>query len=275
MIYLFSSIPVTIIAYLKDKNIPFRLVPKEEFKDFLAENIAFTKEDLGISYSYGKIFPESLLNKLRIVNIHFSILPNYRGAVPVEAAILDGVRNTGITLQWTDKKMDEGDILLQKEITLNEYTTAGEARQIMDAAIPQMLDTLFATDKSGWEAVKQEGDVSYCYKTLLNRENAFIDFRKVTIDEIVSKVYAFNPQPFAWTYMNFMGNKVEVNIKRVERIELSDNSDTNVEILWLKKKGMVIFLKNGPILITEMVIEGKKTVKNGEIVSLKGRLELV
>ncbi len=273
MIYLFSSIPETVLDFLTEKEREFRLVPKDSFKEFLAESTLFQKEDIGISYSYGKIFPDSLLQKLPIVNVHFSLLPEYRGAVPVEAAIIDGKTESGITLQWTDKKMDEGNIIIQQKIGIPIGTTAGDLRKEMDSKIPQLLDELFSKEISLWPSIRQYGQITYCYKTLLERGNAYIDFKKLEVSEIIRRVFAFNPQPYAWTTFLFMGKKVEVNIQRGEEFTIDVKQEAG-SLIWVKKKGLVIFCHSGAFLITQMVIEGKKVVSNGEIVSLKGRIEL-
>lgn len=274
MIYLFSSIPETVISFLTQTKREFRLVPKDTFKEFLAENIDFAKDDVGISYSYGKIFPDSLLQKLPIVNIHFSLLPEYRGAVPVEAALLDGKNESGITLQWTDKKMDEGNIIIQKKMSIEKGTTAGDLRRAMDLEIPNLLKQLFAKDMSEWPSLPQVGEATYCYKTLLDRKNAYIDFKTTTALEAVKRIHAFNPQPYAWTTFLFIGKQVEVNLQRAEEF-ITDVKQEPGSLFWVKKRGLVISCSEGAVLVTQMVIEGKKTVLNGEIVSLKGKLEAV
>lgn len=275
MIYLFSSSPATIISFLQQNNLEFKLIKKEEFSEFVKDMPSFSVDDIGISYDFGKIFPDSLLQNLKIINIHFSLLPKYRGAVPVEAAILNGDVTTGITFQWTDKVMDAGDIILQKEVEIKQEWTSGLLQAYMDSLLPEMLQSVFFGVSRELESTKQIGGITYCYKTLLNRENAQIDFSKMTAQEIVSRVKAFNPDPYAWTKVKFQDQETTMNILNAEVYEYHTSQTGSIKPLsidWIKKRGMVIGTLFGSVLITEMVISGKKTVKNGDIVSLKGKL---
>jgi methionyl-tRNA formyltransferase len=275
MIYLFSSSPATIISFLQQNNLEFMLIKKEEFSDFVKNIPAFAVEDIGISYDYGKIFPDSLLQNLKIINIHFSLLPKYRGAVPVEAAILNGDTTTGITFQWTDKIMDAGDIILQKEVEIKPEWTSGLLQAYMDSLLPDMLKSVFFGISQDLQSSKQMGGITYCYKTLLDRENAYIDFSKMTAQEVVRRVKAFNPDPYAWAKVKFQDQETTMNILNAEIYEYHTSQTASIKPLsidWVKKRGMVIGTLFGSVLVTEMVISGKKTVKNGDIVSLKGKL---
>jgi methionyl-tRNA formyltransferase len=280
MIYLFSSTPEVVEKYLQTKQIPYTLIPKERFADFLLNIETLTNEDWGISFNYGKLFPVSLLEKIKIVNVHFSLLPQYRGAVPVEAAILNGDVLSGITLQWTSEGLDEGDIIMMRDIEVPAKTPAGDIRTLYMQHLPQMLDDLFkiSTNPGDWESYKQQGDVSYCSKSMVTRENSQLHFDKLSAVELYRRVYAFNPNPYAWCHIEFGGQSMTMNILDAEVIGHPVHIPKQLkpgEISWLKGKGMVIGTVLGYILATQVVVAGKKALKNGDIVSMKGNLKII
>ncbi|WKZ29691.1 MAG: formyltransferase family protein [Candidatus Dojkabacteria bacterium] len=280
MIYLFSSTPEVLEQYFSKKNIDYTLVPKESCSEFLASLDKLDRKDWGISFNYGKIFPAELLQKIKIVNVHFSLLPKYRGAVPVEAAVLNGDTVSGITLQWTSEGLDEGDIIMMRNFDLPVHTPAGDIRSLYIQQLPQMFEDLFklSENPNDWESYPQQGESSYCNKAMLSRENAFLSFGSLTANEIYRRVFAFNPNPYAWCDVEFNGQKTTMNIMQAEVIGHPTHVAKQLkpgEISWLKGRGMVIGTLLGYILVTEAIVAGRKVLKNGDIVAMKGNLNII
>lgn len=271
MIYLFSSKPKTIVEYFRSKNIRYELVDNEKYGIFLQTYIP-DEGDLGVVYDFGKIIPESLLQNLLLLNVHFSLLPKYRGAIPVEAALLSGEKDTGITIQKMAKKMDAGDILLQETTTIEEGWSAGTLQAVMDAQVPTLLEKLFLMPREDWKYKPQVGEPTFCYMKGLNRENAFIDFSSMTAEEILRKVHAYNPEPMAWTTILRNNKPLEMNILSAEinnEIELSPK-----QCHFVKKAGLAVGTKAGTVMLQEIIVSGSKPLRNGDIVALKGTLTL-
>src|SRR5690606_34801508 len=100
---------------------------------------------------------------------------------------------------------DEGNILLQKEIVIEEWMRAGELQSHMDTFLPEMLDNLFSLPVKKWTDKVQEGEATYCYQSLLNRENAELNVYKEAAEVIVNKIRAFYPEPTAWIKIKHNG----------------------------------------------------------------------
>ena len=272
MIYLFSSKPQTIAQYFRSSSREYTLVDKDLFNGFLATYNP-KPGDLGIVYDFGKIIPEKLLQNLFMVNVHFSLLPKYRGATPVEAAILAKETVTGITIQKMVKAMDAGDIVVTKEVRIDPIWSSGQLQQYMDSLLPDMLDRLLSQPVEKWKFVPQVGEGSICYKVLLNREKAELNFATMDSDEIFARVKAFNPEPYGWIQIKHNTQIKAMNILRVELDPITVLKPK--ELVFVKKKGVIIGCKLGSVLVTELVIAGSKPLSGGDIVALKGSISLV
>lgn len=249
----------------------FTLVEKRDFENFVVNYVPVTG-DLGIVCDFGLFIPQSLLDQLLVLNVHFSLLPMYRGAIPVEAAILAGDTKTGMTIQRMVEKMDRGDILVQQEVEIRPGWTSGDLQKHMYSKLPEVLDKVFAAPQEQWEFTSQQGEGSVCYIRWLDRPNALLKPKELTAIGFVRRVLGYNPEPLAWMEMEKTGKKVEVNILRTELFE--EAVLVQGEIQFVKKKGLAVGTKEGVVLITELVVSGSKLLRGGEIVALKGTISL-
>ncbi len=272
MIYLFSSTPKTLLKYFVEQNIPVTLIGKADFDQFLA-TYKPVDGDLGITYDFGKIIPRELLEKLHLINIHFSLLPKYRGATPVEAAILAGEIRTGITIQKMIDKMDAGPVVLQFPIDIKEGETAGELQSRMDAGLPFLMQLLFEKPVNEWIYSEQTGEPTFCYMKLLNRDNAELRPALMSSSTFINSVRAYNPEPLAWLKVLKNNTETTMNIIRAEKSEITNLKPG--EWQFIKKAGLAVGVIDGTILITELVLAGSKVLKGGDIVALKGALTLL
>jgi len=269
MIYLFSSQPKTLIEFFTRKSMKFVLIDKPGFDKFVTEYIP-QEEDLGIVCDFGKFIPQALLDRMLFLNVHFSMLPKYRGAIPVEAAILAGERKTGISIQRMVSKMDQGDLLVQHEVEIQPEWTSGELQSQMYAQLPLVLEKVFDKPQKEWKFTPQKGEGSVCYIRWLDRGNAQLKPEELTASEFVSRVLGYNPEPFAWMIMENRGKRVEVNILKAEilgGLELEAG-----KLQFVKKRGLAVGTKEGTVLITELIVAGSKPLHGGDIVALKGSL---
>lgn len=270
MVYLFSSKPRTIVEYFERNNIAYQLVTLDSFAA-MVQQYEPIKGDIGIVYDFGKFIPEKLLSALPLLNIHFSLLPKYRGATPVEAALLSGDTVTGVTVQKMVKAMDEGPLLLSVPIDIEPSWAAFELQAYMDSRLPEVLDEIFRVSPNEWQFKEQTGEPSYCYEKDLQRENGKIVFEELTADEVINRIRAYNPEPMAWCYIQKGAHILEMNMMRAKLFHEKLNQG---DIVFVKKQGLAIGCKTGSVLITELVISGSKKLANGDIVALKGSIEL-
>lgn len=176
--------------------------------DFFNE-IKKYQADIFVVVAYGKIFPENIfsLPEHRMINLHPSLLPRYRGAAPIEWALVNGETVTGITIQIVNERLDSGAILNQKTVETGMNMTAGELYDIiLPLGAELLLDTIDLI--SAGKAVPRPQDESVAvYYGKIGRDDARIDWSGRSL-EIHNKVRGFNPKPGAWT--TFRGKHMKI-----------------------------------------------------------------
>lgn len=163
----------------------------------LFESLAFI--DLVVTIGYGVILPVEILSVPRygFINLHFSHLPAWRGAAPVQRAILNGDQKFGVTVFALDSGMDTGPIYVQRDISIEPYENAGELLNRMGALGPEVIAETLTMIESGRPPIPQSSEgVSYAPK--ISKGDARIDWMKHAID-VDRRIRAFTPEPGAWT----------------------------------------------------------------------------
>ncbi|MBU1176910.1 methionyl-tRNA formyltransferase [Patescibacteria group bacterium] len=236
--------PTPIKRVAKEYNLP--ILQPEKILDIKSE-ITNLKPDLIIVSSYGKIIPKSILDipLLECLNIHPSLLPKYRGSSPIQTAILNGDKTTGITIMLMDEKMDHGPIVSQMKIDIEpsenykdlEKRLSQESGSFLIKILPQYLNNKIKPQ------IQNESEASYT--KILSREQGEIDLNK-SAKEIERMIKAFYPWPGTWFYLNKKRIKI---IKAKTSIKKQETS-----------------IKTGKdFLILELVQpEGKKTMTGEE-----------
>lgn len=230
------------------KVIQYKSIKKEGVEDL--KNLA---PDLMITCAFGQILSEEILQipKHGTFNIHASILPKYRGPAPVQYAILNGEKTTGVTIMRTDIGIDTGDIISVETLDILENETSGE-----------LLDRLSAVGANAIERVVQNlmnGEISFTPQDhdratltkMLNKNNAELDFSK-TSAEVVNKIRAYNPSPIAYTTYN--GTIIKIYSAKV----VSHTGDCG-EVLACDKK-LIIACKTGAIEVLTLQKAGGKVM---------------
>lgn len=167
------------------------------------EIISEINPDIIITCAYGKIVPESILNipKLGSINVHASILPQYRGASPIQSAILNGDKKTGITIMYMDKGMDTGDIISYEEINIDiddNYQTLSSKLSLLGTNL--LAKTLPDIINHKNNRIKQD-DSKATYTRLITREDEKINFSQNGKD-IINQIRTFSPNPGAYFKLN-------------------------------------------------------------------------
>lgn len=254
----FSSVK----KYAMDNNIPY-IQPKSVKTDEIYEKLAELNPDLIVVAAYGKIIPKKLIElpTYGIINVHSSILPKYRGASPIHAALLNGDTKTGVTTMMIDEGLDTGDILDIKEVDIDETDTLGTLTKklsnlsydLLDETITKLLNNTLVRTKQDNSKASVVG--------LINKSDLLIDFRDDN-KKIYNKVRAFNPEPTAYVMLK------EENIKIYE-IEKIDREYEGVlgEVVELTKKGPIIKCGRGAIKLLKVKIQGKKVQTGADLVN--------
>ena len=169
--------PPAVKEYAIEKNIPYIQVDK--FNDEIAQQIKDYNADAGVVVSFGKIIPEKVftLPKYGCFNIHFSLLPKYRGASPVQQALIDGAEKTGVTAFYIEKGLDTGNILVQRELDIDIKDTSETLFDKLNVlGVKVMNEALSLLDSGNCLAKKQEGEPSFC--SVFTKDNGKIDWNK-------------------------------------------------------------------------------------------------
>ena len=241
-------------VYALEKNIP--VFQPETLKDgAIAELLEELHPDVIIVVAYGKILPEYILNypKYGCINIHGSLLPQYRGAAPIQRAVMDGLSVSGVTSMYMEKGLDTGDMLIKRELPIGEETTAGEyhdALAVLGGEV--LLETLDALLEGTLSPEKQDDSLS-TYASQLSKAEGEINWNE-TATAVYNKVRGLNPWPKAFS---FMGNKRFV----VDFLYKKDGAGTPGEVLCADDEGILVACGEGAVLIKEFKPEGKKMMK--------------
>ncbi len=211
---------------------PAKVKNNQEFIEEMKE----LEPDVICVVAYGKILPKEILEipKLGCINVHGSLLPKYRGAAPIQWAVLNGDKTTGITTMYMDEGMDTGDMILKKEVEIGENETTGELWDRLAKIGGELLvETLKKVAKGTAPREKQGEDFSMA--PMLSKDMAKIDWNKSAV-EIKNLVRGLNPIMGAYTHLK--GKKI-----KFWKVEIAKEDELIVENL--------DFLSNGTVLVSD------------------------
>lgn len=214
--------------------------------------------DVAFLHSFGKKVPVEILNKPKygFFNIHFSLLPKYRGASPVETAILMGEQTSGVTIFKMNERIDEGDILLQKEVEIENRDYLEVEALMIEAGLRLLRDAVDIIESGNINLTPQRGNPSYTRR--IKKEDGFIDFRIMESIEIYRKYLAFKKWPGIFT--TYKGKRVVF-----EKINHSNLQGRAAEVMGINP--FMVGCKTGSILIELLKVEGRSVVKGNEFVN--------
>ena len=218
--------------------------------------------DFFVVIAYGKILPRRILDipKIACVNVHGSLLPKYRGAAPIQRAVINGEKVTGITTMRMDEGVDTGDILLTEETPIGESETAGELFDRLASIAPALLmKTLYGLQEGSIQPVSQPEEGA-TYAAMLTKEDGLLDFSLPSC-RIQSQVRGCNPWPCAYTVHH--GKKIK--IFSCEASSLS--SDLPAGTLFAQNGKLYVSCADGVLHITELQAEGSKRMTDNAYVN--------
>jgi methionyl-tRNA formyltransferase len=226
--------------------------PEKIDKSYFDQNLKPLDADMAIVVAFGQILSKEVLNELKFgwINIHYSLLPKFRGAAPVQRAILIGVKETGISFFAIDEGLDTGSIIKSYPYQLSDSATTDSVLQELNAMATQKIEEIITGIQNGsFEPVKQSGEVSTAPK--LNEKDLRIDWNELSA-EINRKVRAGNKRLSAWTTIA----DSKIKILSISESALDEKIDHGqIRVL---NKIVNVGCKNGSLIINEVIPEGKK-----------------
>ncbi len=193
-------------------------------------------------------------------NLHASLLPAYRGAAPINWAVINGERKTGITTFFIDEKIDTGHIILQKEVTINDTDTAGILHDtLMIEGAELVVQTIKEIENDSVEIKPQPKDTSFKTAYKLNRENTKINWQK-DIGTINNLIRGLSPYPAAWCELYNKGNSEHIKIYDAKPVEETHNFDIGKVII--EDSTIKVAVKNGYMIVEKLQLPGKKAMNS-------------
>lgn len=227
--------------FAEEKGLPILQPEKVRKNEEFITKIKDLKPDVICVVAYGKILPKEILEipKYGCINVHGSLLPKYRGAAPIQWAVLNGDKETGITTMYMDVGMDTGDMILKEKVTIGDDETTGELWDRLAKIGGELLvKTLKEIENGTVKRIKQDDDFSLA--PMLDKSIAKIDWKNKKAIEIKNLVRGLNPIMGAYSFLN--GKKI-----KFWKVDILNNNDINIEENKENKEN----LENGTVLISD------------------------
>ncbi|TCL60091.1 methionyl-tRNA formyltransferase [Kineothrix alysoides] len=219
------------------------------------EELRRYEADIFVVAAFGQILSEEILNMPRLgsINIHASLLPKYRGAAPIQGAILNGESETGITIMQMDKGIDTGDMLMKCTVPISEKDTGESLHDKLCEAGAKLITEALPLIENGKLIPEKQNEEEATYVTVLKKSQGHIDWTKEAsvIDRLIR---GLNPWPSAYTYYDNKTLKIwEAEPKEQEEKAVQAGTVTKVE-----KDAFYVKAGNGELKVTQVQLEGKK-----------------
>ena len=243
---------------------PEKVRKNEEF----IEQIKALNPDVICVVAYGKILPKEILDipRLGCINVHGSLLPKYRGAAPIQWAVLNGDKTTGVTTMYMDVGMDTGDMILKQEVEIGENETTGELWDRLSKIGGELLVETLKQIENGTAPREKQGD-DFSVAPMLSKDMAKIDWKNKTAQEIKNLVRGLNPIMGAYTFLN--GSKIKFwKVGIVNSIDFDVDKAQSLEngsvLVSDQKQGLFIKTKQGILSVLEIQGENAKRMSIGD-----------
>jgi methionyl-tRNA formyltransferase len=236
-------------AALAGGDVPV-LQPKRIKSEEAVAKIRELAPDAIVVMAYGQILPRTVLEipRMACLNLHASLLPRHRGAAPIQAAIVAGDRETGISVMYMDEGIDTGDVLLQKRIEIAPDETGGSLHDRLAEIAPGALDEALTQLQAGTAPRIPQDSSAATYAPKLEREHGRIDWSEPA-ELIERRIRAFNPWPGAFTVLRYhAGTERKLKIFCASVVDSCSADPAN----------LVIPVKNGAVRLEEVQLEGKR-----------------
>ncbi|TYA78386.1 methionyl-tRNA formyltransferase [Seonamhaeicola marinus] len=244
--------------YAKANNLNVLQPTNLKSEDFINE-LAALKANLQIVVAF-RMLPKVVwqMPEYGTFNLHASLLPNYRGAAPINWAIINGETKTGVSTFFIDEKIDTGEMILQEDIAIDASENAGSLHdKLMTLGSALVLKTVALIQKGNVKTKPQvdTADIKTAYK--LNRDNCKIDWN-AALDHIYNQIRGLSPYPAAWCTLINGEDKLDIKIYKAEK-EIKEHTNEVGTIVFTKNE-LKVSVSEGYIKITEIKIPGKRNM---------------
>lgn len=252
-----AMVPTPVKAAAEELGIPvFQPVKIREAKDMLEK----TEADVCVVAAFGQIIPSSILHmkKYGCINVHASLLPKYRGAAPIQWAVIDGEKESGVTIMQMDEGLDTGDMLAKTVVPLDEKETGGSLFDKLSEAGGRLCVETLAKLEKGEITPERQGESPTAYASMLDKKMGNIDWNKsaVVIERLVR---GLNPWPSAYTHLDGKTLKIWA----CDVLPQSASKGAGGEILEVTKDAIHVQTGDGILALREIQLAGKARMDAG------------
>lgn len=252
-----AMVPTPVKAVAEELGIPvFQPVKIREAKDVLEK----TEADVCVVAAFGQIIPASILHmkKYGCINVHASLLPKYRGAAPIQWAVIDGEKESGVTIMQMDEGLDTGDMLAKAIVPLDEKETGGSLFDKLSEAGGRLCVETLAKLEKGEIIPEKQGESPTAYASMLDKKMGNIDWNKsaVVIERLVR---GLNPWPSAYTHLDGKTLKIWA----CDVLPQSASKGESGEILEVTKDAIHVQTGDGILVLREIQLAGKARMDAG------------
>jgi len=233
------------------------------------EALRALKPDLIVTAAYGKILPKAVLDlpPLGCINVHASLLPKYRGAAPIQHAIMDGETETGVTIMYMDEGLDTGDMIAWRKTAITDEDDAGTLFDRLSRIGAELLLETLPLIAAGKAPRVPQRDEEAVYASMLTREDEKIDWNDDHI-RVFNRVRALRPAPGAYT---LMGGDV-LKIWRCRKAPEFGSGTLPGTVVHVGRDGFAVQCGGGAVFVEQVQPAGKKAMPAGEFLK-SGRLK--
>jgi methionyl-tRNA formyltransferase len=230
---------------------------------FLAQ-LRELKADLYVVAAFGQILPQSLLDipPLGVINVHTSLLPKYRGAAPIQRALMAGDPITGVTIMKIVRQLDAGDILAVAETPLPQEMTFGELEVELCALSKPLLASVLRAYEEGIPPSIPQDSTRVTFAPKINTDECKVDWSR-SAQEIHNKIRALSPHPGAWCWVVYGNEKRRVKIFQ-SRVATNSNSNAPGALSFQKNSGLIVSCGIDAIELFSVQPEGKRPMNSAE-----------
>jgi methionyl-tRNA formyltransferase len=254
----------------EEKGIPL-YQPGDVNRDFFINQMRRLKPDLVVLVAFGQLLGPNFLSipRLLTINLHPSLLPRYRGPSPIPWAIINGERETGVTVQKVEKELDKGGIILQKKVPIDPLETAADLERELSFLGAELLGEAIEIIKRGQIQYRSQNETEATYAPKIEKADSLIDWSKSALT-IHNLVRGSNSYPGASTFVWLRGKRMRIKIWRTELLKENSNLEKDAlvgQIIQIcKPEGFLVKGGDVPLLVKEVQLPNRNPISGYDFI---------
>ena len=257
----YTLTPPPVKVYAEEKGLPV-YQPKTLRDEAFAELLRQIDPEVIVVVAFGKILPANVLDypKYGCVNVHGSLLPAYRGAAPMQRAIIDGCAETGITTMFMDIGLDTGDMLLKKSVAIDLHDTFETVHDKLGECGAELLLRTLALLEAGEITPEKQDDALATYAQKIEKEDCLLDFSR-TAKEVHDRIRGLSPIPLSFTHTP------DGKLLKVVSSDLGAGKGKPGEVISLENGRITVACGEGAVALLSVLPEGKKRMSAADFIN--------